>query len=82
MQKQLFGTNGVRGVVGKEITPELALRIGEALGTMRPGSHRSGSGYPDHPARHWPMLSRQGFLLQGVRLSIAEYSRHRPSSIS
>ena len=38
LQKQLFGTNGVRGVVGKEITPELALRIGEALGTMRQGS--------------------------------------------
>ena len=38
LQKQLFGTNGVRGVVGKEITPGLALRIGEALGTMRPGS--------------------------------------------
>lgn len=37
MQKQLFGTNGVRGIVGKEITPELALRIGMALGTMRPG---------------------------------------------
>jgi phosphomannomutase/phosphoglucomutase len=37
MQKRLFGTNGVRGVIGKEITPELALRIGEALGTMRPG---------------------------------------------
>jgi phosphomannomutase/phosphoglucomutase len=43
MQKQLFGTNGVRGVVGKEITPELALRIGEALGTMRPGSIAVGS---------------------------------------
>ncbi|WP_292370792.1 phosphoglucosamine mutase [Methanoregula sp. UBA64] len=37
MSKQLFGTNGVRGIVGKEITPQLALRIGEALGTMRPG---------------------------------------------
>ncbi|MFA6363573.1 phosphoglucosamine mutase [Methanoregula sp.] len=37
MQKRLFGTNGVRGVIGKEITPELALRIGQALGTMRPG---------------------------------------------
>ncbi len=22
-QKQLFGTNGVRGVVGKDLTPEL-----------------------------------------------------------
>ena len=37
MQKRLFGTNGVRGVIGKEITPELALCIGQALGTMRPG---------------------------------------------
>lgn len=38
IQKRLFGTNGVRGIAGKEITPELALRIGEALGTMRPGT--------------------------------------------
>ena len=37
MRKRLFGTNGVRGIVGKEVTPELALRIGEALGIMRPG---------------------------------------------
>lgn len=34
----MFGTNGVRGIAGKEITPELALRIGESLGTMRPGT--------------------------------------------
>jgi len=37
IQKQLFGTNGVRGIAGTEITPELALNIGKALGTMRPG---------------------------------------------
>src|SRR5208337_960620 len=37
IQKQLFGTNGVRGIAGKEITPELTLHIGKALGTMRPG---------------------------------------------
>jgi len=36
-QKRLFGTNGVRGVVGKDLTPELVLTIGEALGTMRNG---------------------------------------------
>src|SRR5512136_2922249 len=36
-QKRLFGTNGVRGVVGKDLTPELVLTIGEALGTMRKG---------------------------------------------
>jgi phosphomannomutase/phosphoglucomutase len=37
LEKKLFGTNGVRGVVGKEITPELVLSIGEAFGTMRKG---------------------------------------------
>jgi len=36
-QKRLFGTNGVRGVVGKDMTPDLVLSIGQALGTMRKG---------------------------------------------
>ena len=36
-QKRLFGTNGVRGVTGREMTPELALTIGKALGRMRNG---------------------------------------------
>ena len=36
-QKRLFGTNGVRGIVGKDPTPDLVLTIGEALGTMRKG---------------------------------------------
>jgi phosphomannomutase/phosphoglucomutase len=36
-QKRLFGTNGVRGVAGKDLTPELVLTIGKALGTMRKG---------------------------------------------
>lgn len=36
-QKRLFGTNGVRGVVGKDLTPELVVTIGEAFGTMRKG---------------------------------------------
>jgi phosphomannomutase/phosphoglucomutase len=36
-QKRLFGTNGVRGIVGKDLTPEMVLTIGEALGTMRKG---------------------------------------------
>ncbi len=35
--KKLFGTNGVRGVTGKDMTPELVLSIGEAFGTMRKG---------------------------------------------
>jgi phosphomannomutase / phosphoglucomutase len=37
MQKQLFGTNGVRGVTGKDMTPELVFSIGRALGQMRRG---------------------------------------------
>jgi phosphomannomutase / phosphoglucomutase len=37
LQKKLFGTNGVRGIVGKDMTPELALAIGFALGSMRKG---------------------------------------------
>ncbi|MDD1682351.1 MAG: phosphoglucosamine mutase [Methanoregula sp.] len=36
-QKRLFGTNGVRGVAGKDITPELAFSIGRALGYLRKG---------------------------------------------
>jgi phosphomannomutase/phosphoglucomutase len=36
-QKRLFGTNGVRGVVGKDMTPDLVLTIGQALGTIRKG---------------------------------------------
>jgi phosphomannomutase/phosphoglucomutase len=37
VQKRLFGTNGVRGVIGQDMTPDLAMRIGKALGTMRKG---------------------------------------------
>jgi phosphomannomutase / phosphoglucomutase len=37
-QKRLFGTNGVRGVVGETMTPDLVLKIGVALGSMRKGT--------------------------------------------
>jgi phosphomannomutase/phosphoglucomutase len=36
-QKRLFGTNGVRGVAGKDLTPELVFTIGKALGKLRKG---------------------------------------------
>lgn len=36
-KKQLFGTNGVRGIVGELITPELVLKIAMAVGSMKPG---------------------------------------------
>ena len=34
---RLFGTNGVRGVVNKDMTPELALDVGRAIGTFMMG---------------------------------------------
>ncbi len=37
LEKRLFGTNGVRGIVGSDMNPELALSIGLALGSMRKG---------------------------------------------
>ncbi len=38
MANQLFGTNGVRGLVGDTMTPELALRLGRAVGSwLAPG---------------------------------------------
>ncbi|MEM2975428.1 MAG: phosphoglucosamine mutase [Candidatus Bathyarchaeia archaeon] len=33
-QRRLFGTNGIRGLVNKELTPELAITIGSAIGTL------------------------------------------------
>ena len=32
--KKLFGTNGVRGLVNVELTPEMAIKIGSAIGTF------------------------------------------------
>jgi len=32
--RKLFGTNGIRGLVNKELTPEIAIKIGSAIGTF------------------------------------------------
>jgi phosphomannomutase/phosphoglucomutase len=32
--KHLFGTNGIRGLVNRELTPEIAIKIGAAIGTF------------------------------------------------
>ncbi len=34
---RLFGTNGIRGVVGREMTADLAVRVGQAIGTAFDG---------------------------------------------
>lgn len=31
---KLFGTNGIRGLTNKELTPEMAVKIGSAIGTF------------------------------------------------
>ena len=33
-QKKLFGTNGIRGTVNKELTPDMAIKAGCAIGTF------------------------------------------------
>jgi phosphomannomutase/phosphoglucomutase len=33
-QRRLFGTNGIRGVANKELTPAIAIRIGSAVGAF------------------------------------------------
>ena len=35
---KLFGTNGVRGIVNQDLTPELALRLAMSLGTLTRGT--------------------------------------------
>src|SRR3989441_7678156 len=54
---RLFGTNGIRGVAGKEIDSRLAFRVGSALGTLFP--------------KHRVLIGRDGrasspMLLEGV----------------
>jgi len=53
--RRLFGTNGIRGVVNKELTPELAVKIGCATGTF----FQCGELIVGHDARtSSPMLAR------------------------
>lgn len=37
IRKRLFGTNGVRGIAGEDLTPDLVFSIGRALGSVRCG---------------------------------------------
>lgn len=38
MADQLFGTNGIRGVINQDMTSELALQMGKAIGTAMKGT--------------------------------------------
>ncbi len=37
--RRLFGTNGIRGLANKELTPETAIKIGSAIGTFFKGGN-------------------------------------------
>jgi len=51
----LFGTNGIRGVANKELTPEILIKIGSAVGTF----FENGTLIVGHDARtSSPMLAR------------------------
>jgi len=52
---RLFGTNGIRGLANKELTPEMAIKVGSAIGTF----FKRGVLIVGHDARtSGPMLAR------------------------
>lgn len=54
-QRRLFGTNGIRGLVNKELTPEMATKVGSAVGTF----FKHGTLIVGHDARtSGPMLAK------------------------
>jgi len=62
--RRLFGTNGIRGVVNKELTPEMAIKIGSAVGTF----FRQGKLIVGYDARtSSPMLARA--VISGLNAS-------------
>ncbi len=48
---RLFGTDGVRGLANRDLTPELALAVAAAAAQVLPSSGSSGS--PGRPDRRW-----------------------------
>lgn len=65
---RLFGTNGIRGVVGKDLTPDLAVRVARAIATVR-GPVTLAIGRDTRS--HGPMLSgavASGLLASGAHV--------------
>jgi phosphomannomutase/phosphoglucomutase len=53
--RRLFGTNGIRGLANKELTPQMAIKVGSAIGTF----FKRGDLIVGHDARtSGPMLAR------------------------
>ncbi len=70
--RKLFGTNGVRGVVNVELTPEMAIKIGASIGTFFGKNKKIILG---HDARtSGPMFSKaviSGLLATGINVYFA-----------
>jgi phosphomannomutase/phosphoglucomutase len=70
-EKRLFGTNGIRGVVGKELTAEMAVKIGSAIGSF----FKKGNVIVGHDARtSGPMLANaviSGLTATGCNVLLA-----------
>jgi len=65
---RLFGTNGIRGVVGRDMTAELAVRVGRAIGTHFGGGTVA---LARDPRLSGPMLCRAvaaGLMSSGVEV--------------
>ncbi len=65
---RLFGTNGIRGVVGKDMTADLAVRVGHAIGTHFGGGSVA---LARDPRLSGPMLVRAvaaGLMAAGVEV--------------
>jgi phosphomannomutase/phosphoglucomutase len=64
---KLFGTNGVRGVVGSTMTPELALRLGRAVGSwLQPGQRLAVGSDPRSSGPHLKAAFCAGANAAGV----------------
>jgi phosphomannomutase/phosphoglucomutase len=70
-QKRLFGTNGIRGVTNKDLTPEFAIKIGSAIGVF----FRRGTLIVGYDARtSGPMLAKaiiSGLNATGINVLLA-----------
>ncbi len=65
---RLFGTNGIRGVVGKDMTADLAVRVGHAIGTHFGGGSVA---LARDPRLSGPMLARAvaaGLMASGLEV--------------
>lgn len=70
-EKHLFGTNGIRGVVNKDLTPEMAIGVGSAVGTF----FKHGNLIVGYDARtSGPMLAKavtSGLMAAGCNVLLA-----------